>query len=271
MAFHGRRALGAGSILFLALSIAGADDGNPKPPLALMSVSNGPPTATAESGVARRREHQPPVADPFDALRAPLAPDELSELAALAHELGAPLVAARERAALEIKTRFGARAAGPLLDLCNRDLDVERRFRERALFGALVFDYLLTHAPRCGWLGVRWQGSSTEKHAFAAHVVEAVAGEPAARSGLLSSDDIVAWNGEPLESQVDFIDRVQMQAPGTVAALTVERDGHETIVRVTMGTRLDTAHVPELPYPTFERDVAQRRLADWVAAWRTRR
>jgi predicted metalloprotease with PDZ domain len=201
-----------------------------------------------------------------------LSESELVELKTLAMKLNAESVASRERAARAIRTRFGARAAGPLLELAERDLDCERRFRERSLVHSLVFDHFLDQAPNCGWLGIRWIGSSTEKHYFCAHVVEAVLGDPAQRAGLRANDEIVAWNGRAIENQMDFIDHVQSQAPGSVATLTLERAGHETIIKVTMGTRTsDVTHLPELPYPTFQRDMANRQVIRWLDEWQKHR
>jgi len=266
MALHARRASWVATLLLLALSSAGAED-QTRRPLAMKTVSEGPPPASMTPRVARER--QDPVQDPFEALSAPLNDQESNDLLSLSMRLGAPGVAARDAAAKEIKARFGARAAGALLGIADRDLDVERRFRERSLVASLVFAYFLDHAPHCGWLGIRWQSASTEKHYFSAHIVEAVQGEPASRFGILSNDEIVCWNGDTLENQTDFIDHVQAQAPGTVAELLVERGAREVLVRVTMGTRVDGAtHMPELPYPTFQRDMAQRETNRWLAAWR---
>jgi hypothetical protein len=256
------------ALLPLALSNAGAEDQLRTPPPIQKTLSDGPaPSYTPRVS----RERQAPVQDPFEALNAPLSNDEERELRSLTERLGATSVATRDAAARDIKMRFGARAAGALLEIADRDLDVERRFRERSLVGSLVLAYFLDRSPHCGWLGIRWQGASTEKHYFSAHVVEAVQNEPAARGGLLSGDEIVCWNGDALENQMDFIDHVQAQAPGTVAELVVERGGREVRVRVTMGTRVDpTSHMPELPYPTFQRDMAQRQTARWLSAWRKR-
>jgi hypothetical protein len=267
-----RRTLAVGTLLLGALSIAGAqDDGKPAQPLESLSDAPG---STPEPPRSHARRHGPSerpgaIDEPFEALRAPLDDAEHEELVGLCDDLGAAAIDAREEAARAIRKRFGARAAGPLLDVAARELDCERRFRERALSTALVFDWFLEHAPHCGWLGVRWQGSSTERHYFAAHVVEAVSNEPAARGGVHTNDDIVKWNGETMESQLDFIDHVQAQAPGTVADLTVERNGREVTVHVTMGTRVDpSTHLPEMPYPTFQRDMATRSMARWLEEWR---
>ncbi len=273
MLSSGRRALCVGSLLLAALASAGAEDAEQ---LAIAPRSaRGPSSAETPRVEAQKQSPArplPPVNDPWEALSQPLTADETEELASLAVRLGAPTVEARDRAARAIKARFGARAAGPLLQLAERDLDCERRFRERALVQTLVFDHFLDNAPNCGWLGIRWTGSSTEKHYFAAHVVEAVGNEPAARGGIKANDDIVSWNGTPIENQLDFIDRVQSQAPGTVAELVVERDGQEVRIHVTMGTRTDSVtHLPELPYPTFQRDMAHRQVARWLDAWKKRR
>ncbi len=269
MGRHTRRGMLVVILLPLALSNAGAEDQTRTPPPIQRTLSDGPPSMSYTPRSSRER--QAPVLDPFEALNAPLTSDEEHELRSLTERLGASTVATRDAAARDIRARFGARAAGALLEIAERDLDVERRFRERSLVGSLVFTYFLERSPHCGWLGIRWQGASTEKHYFSAHVVEAVQGEPATRGGVLANDEIVCWNGDALENQMDFIDHVQAQAPGTVADLVVERGGHDVRVHVTMGTRVDpTSHMPELPYPTFQRDMAQRQTARWLSAWRKR-
>lgn len=270
MVFRGRRVVSVGLLLLAALTSVGAQD---RDNLALIDgTSRIEPRSRATREEPTAARVTPPVADPVEALAQPLTADEQDELRALAERLGAPRVEARDRATKAIRARFGARAAGPLLALADRDLDCERRFRERALVQTLVFDHYLDHAPNCGWLGIRWTATATEKHYFAAHVVEAVGNEPASRGGILPNDDIVEWNGVPLENQLDFIDHVQSQAPGTVAKLLVERNGQEVLVHVTMGTRTDSlTHMPEQPYPTFQRDMAHRRVALWLEAWRNKK
>lgn len=280
MAPLGKRTLCLGTLLLGALASAGAQDrkietiagGPPRSTPVEPRFSSTKPTDESPTPPPATQPATPAVDDPWEALSLPLTATERDELCRLAGRLSAATIEQREKATRDIKSRFGARAAGPLLEISERDLDVERRFRERALAQALVFDRFLANAPNCGWLGIRWTGTGTDKHYFAAHVVEAVAGEPAARGGLQTNDEIVAWNGVELQDQMDFIDHVQMQPPGTLAAITVERAGREVVVHVTMGTRTDsTTHVPEMPYPTFQRDAAQRQVSRWLEAWRKHR
>src|SRR5690242_10494813 len=143
----GRRALGLlgiASLLLAALATAGAEDRDK-----LGTIADGPPRPEPQSQSQARSAREPAraVADPWQALDAALAAEERDELRALAEQLGAPTVSARETAARTIRTRFAARAAGALLELASRDLDCERRLRERALVSSLVFDHFLEHAP----------------------------------------------------------------------------------------------------------------------------
>jgi hypothetical protein len=246
---------------------------NAQPPLRMESLT-GPaprdpsPELSREPGPssrAREHAHASPD-DPIEALGDPLSAADADELRTLALELGAQGLTARDAAATKIHDRFGARAAPLLYLLATRDLDPERRFRERALVSSLVFGYYLTRAPDCGWLGVRWASGGTQNHYFSAHVVESIPGQPAYDGGVRTNDEVVAWNGDVLDDQLDFIDHVQAQAPGSTADLTVDRAGVEVHLAVVMGTRRDGNGKVELPYPTFKRDMATRKLRAWLVA-----
>jgi hypothetical protein len=211
--------------------------------------------------------------DPLAALSRPLSPDERDALLDLAEALGSSRLAARTDAAAAIRARFGARAAGPLLELSQRDLDPERRFRERALVASLVHGAYTAKAHDCGWLGVRWQMSRTEEKCFTVHVVDPVPGDPAALSGLQKDDEIVLWNGEAIDGPDDFIDRVQTAVPGSTVPLSVERARsgrtERIVIPVVMGKREEPQKGNELAW--FHRDLATRQLARWLAAWQKAR
>lgn len=209
----------------------------------------------------------PAVIDPMTALDDPLSAAEEVKLKALALKLGMGNTERRAAVSGQITQRFGMRAALPLTALSGRDLDPERRFRERSLASSLVFGYYLDHAPDCGWLGIRWYVSGTSTRFFSAHVVEAIPGEPAYEHGIRVNDEIVEWNGEPLDNHDDFEDHLQAQEPGSTAEITVERMGVDIKIKVVMGTRhdLDTGAI-EYPYPHFRRDMAIRRFGLWIKA-----
>src|SRR5579871_5010845 len=123
-----RRTLAVGTLLLGALSIAGAqDDGKPVQPLESLTDAPG---STPEPPRSRARRHGPSerpgaIDEPFEALRAPLDDGERDELVGLCDDLGAASIDARESAARSVKKRFGARAAGPLLEIAARELDCE--------------------------------------------------------------------------------------------------------------------------------------------------
>lgn len=193
-----------------------------------------------------------------------LSPDERAHVLALTKGLGGRTVAEREAAAQAIRERFGIRAVPALLEVARTDLDPERRFRARALVCSVAFVRFLEASPNCGWLGVKWNAGAVENHFFAAHVVEALPGNPAARGGIRARDEIVKWNGEALEGPQDFIDRVQSSAPDSTVKLTVVRGGAEHVLHVVMGTRVDEKGRPDVPYPNFKRDMAWRRFSRWI-------
>jgi hypothetical protein len=235
-------------------------------------------TSSSGTPTPDRTDGQPPRDNAPDELLAaldqPLDATERTTLEKLTRELGARSIRARELAAAEIRERLGARAAGPLLELSRHERDPERRFRERALVASLIQLRYAAAAHDCGWLGVRWIMSRTDDRFFSVHVVEPLRGEPAALGGIQAEDEIVLWNGTPLEGQDDFIDRVQTAAPRSTVVLTIERPASPTtfrklVVTVVMGRRPDAPNGAELAW--FHRDLATRKLAHWLGVWMLKR
>ena len=76
------------------------------------------------------------------------------------------------------------------------------------------------------------EGSSAETGAL---IVSVVADSPAAASGLVRGDIILAMGDEAIDSSADFAARVSDAAPGDVVALTVLHGDDEYIVDVELG------------------------------------
>lgn len=90
------------------------------------------------------------------------------------------------------------------------------------------------------YLGIRYQmvplpGSDSE--AQGAQVVEVVPGDPAARAGLQQDDVITALDGEGFTGQSPLVNRLMEYEPGDTVQLTVQRDGREQTLSVTLGSR----------------------------------
>ena len=64
---------------------------------------------------------------------------------------------------------------------------------------------------------------------------------PAARAGLQGGDEVVEVDGEPIESGDELRDVIDSHKPGDKITLTIERDGQERTVEVTLGERPATA------------------------------
>jgi len=66
---------------------------------------------------------------------------------------------------------------------------------------------------------------------------EIAPGSPAEKAGLKSGDVIVKINGKPVGSTGDIISRVRDSAPGDTLKFTVQRDGREETLEVTLAAR----------------------------------
>lgn len=84
-----------------------------------------------------------------------------------------------------------------------------------------------------GYLGVRVEQVAN----CGARVLEVVANGPAASSGLMVGDVIVAIDGKAITGVDDARMAVESRAPGTQIMLTVQRNGAEQTISVTLAAR----------------------------------
>jgi S1-C subfamily serine protease len=68
-----------------------------------------------------------------------------------------------------------------------------------------------------------------------AAIAEVVPGSPADQAGLQPRDVIVAVNGQPLDNESALPQTVDEHEPGDTVTFTVERDGQQQEVEVTLG------------------------------------
>jgi S1-C subfamily serine protease len=98
-------------------------------------------------------------------------------------------------------------------------------------------------ALKRGYLGLAGQPVRLPaKHAgdertHALLVVGVSAGGPADAAGLIVGDVIVDFDGQPVQSPVDLLERLQVAGAGRAASLRVLRGGVEQTVTVTIGER----------------------------------
>lgn len=85
-----------------------------------------------------------------------------------------------------------------------------------------------------GYLGVA--GADATGARSGAVITSVERGSPAAKAGLGDADVVVAIDGQPVSSQVDLAARIRTRQPGDTVTLTVERDGEQRSVQVTLGT-----------------------------------
>ena len=92
------------------------------------------------------------------------------------------------------------------------------------------------------------------------HMVDdVVAGAPAAEAGLLPGDVIVAIDGEAITRKATLLDLLLDQEVGDTIELTIDRDGDQQTLTLTLGERPADASSPPLsppPLPAGERAVA---------------
>ncbi|MGZ4496949.1 MAG: S1C family serine protease [Nocardioides sp.] len=67
---------------------------------------------------------------------------------------------------------------------------------------------------------------------------EVVSGTPAEKSGLEKGDVVTAVNGERVGDGIALIVSIRSHQPGETITFTVERDGHERRIRVTLGSEV---------------------------------
>ncbi|MEJ5946245.1 trypsin-like peptidase domain-containing protein [Pseudokineococcus basanitobsidens] len=92
------------------------------------------------------------------------------------------------------------------------------------------------------WLGVTLTDTTATADGttrLAAGIQDVTAGTPAADAGLRSGDAVTAVDGQPVEGAESLTAQLRERAPGTTVQLTVVRDGQQSTVSATLGTRAD--------------------------------
>lgn len=109
-----------------------------------------------------------------------------------------------------------------------------------------------------GWIGVAIQPLTDEiaegldaKGRRGALVVDAQAGDPAAKAGIGSGDIITAIDGKTVKDDRDLTAIVSAMVPGAVAQVTVIRRGEEKMLPITLGVTPGAAEdaVAQAPMP----------------------
>jgi membrane-associated protease RseP (regulator of RpoE activity) len=90
----------------------------------------------------------------------------------------------------------------------------------------------ITTVPQEGGLPWRSRGGSGET---VARVSEVTAGSPAEEAGLEVGDLIIAVDGEPLDGAEGLAAAIAAYAPGDEIELTIQRDGEESTLTLTLG------------------------------------
>ena len=78
-----------------------------------------------------------------------------------------------------------------------------------------------------------------------AYITSVVRGSGADEAGLREGDIVTAFDGKPVESASDLMLDVRTKNPGDVVTLTVNRDGENMEVEVTLGSDTDNAETME--------------------------
>ncbi len=103
---------------------------------------------------------------------------------------------------------------------------------------AHIADKILAGQPiKHPYVGIELNGNSTG----GAQVTVVEAGSPAESAGLQQGDLVTAINGKTISSTEQFIATVDTFTPGQTITLTVKRGGSTTQLKLTLGTRPNTA------------------------------
>jgi putative serine protease PepD len=100
-----------------------------------------------------------------------------------------------------------------------------------------VADKMVAGQPvEFAFLGVSTDPTSTSGTSEGAIVVEVTSGTAADKAGLQQGDTITAVNGQQVTDPVELGAAIRSHQPGETVSLTVERDGSEQSVDVTLGS-----------------------------------
>ncbi len=200
----------------------------------------------------------------------------------LSHTVTAGIVSAKGRsgfglAALEnfIQTdaaiNFG-NSGGPLIDLEGKVIGINT-----AIYGSTgnigigfaipvnmaknVYDQLREgKAIVRGYLGI-WHkeltpelaaGLGLEEDTKGVAISEVIENSPAEKAGLKRYDVIVEFNGQPVQTANQFLNRVAMLEPGTKVKITIIRDEKQKTFNVRLGKRPSTKEITGAPQETLE-------------------
>ncbi|HET7051090.1 MAG TPA: trypsin-like peptidase domain-containing protein [Solirubrobacteraceae bacterium] len=98
-------------------------------------------------------------------------------------------------------------------------------------------DIIAGHPVKHAYVGVELNSASTG----GAQVTQVQPSSPGASAGLQPNDLITAVNGKSVSSTQGFIETVDNYAPGQAVTLTVKRGGQQQTIKLTLGTRPQSA------------------------------
>jgi putative serine protease PepD len=98
-------------------------------------------------------------------------------------------------------------------------------------------DIIAGHPVKHAYVGVELNSASTG----GAQVTQVQRSSPGASAGLQPNDLITAVNGKSVSSTQGFIETVDNYAPGQTVTLTVKRGGQQQTIKLTLGTRPQSA------------------------------
>jgi putative serine protease PepD len=98
-------------------------------------------------------------------------------------------------------------------------------------------DIIAGHPVKHAYVGVQLNGNSTS----GAQITSVEPSSPSSAAGLQANDVITAVNGKAISSTQGFIETVDNYAPGNTITLTIKRNGQTQNVKLTLGTRPQSA------------------------------
>ena len=95
-------------------------------------------------------------------------------------------------------------------------------------------------------------GLGLEEDTKGVAISEVIEDSPAEKAGLKRYDVIVEFNGQPVQTANQFLNRVAMLEPGTKVKITVIRDGKQKTFNIRLGKRPSTEEITGAPPETLE-------------------